>query len=43
MNLPRPLALWGGIALVLIGAWLLHQAYERAGIARPFWAKLLPV
>lgn len=31
-----------GAALVLAGAWLLHQAYDARGESRPFVLKLLP-
>ena len=42
MNIPRPWALWGGIIAVIIGAYLLHNAYEARGLSRPFWTKFLP-
>ncbi|HET9690993.1 MAG TPA: hypothetical protein VFP61_07555 [Acidimicrobiales bacterium] len=38
----RPIALWGGIVALILGAWLLHQAYEARGISRPFALKFLP-
>lgn len=31
-----------GVACVVIGAWLLYDAYDRRGRRRPFALKLLP-
>lgn len=31
-----------GVALVILGAWMLHEAYEGAGRPRPFALKFLP-
>lgn len=31
-----------GIALVLAGAYLLHDAYESRGRSRPFFTKFIP-
>lgn len=33
----------GGLAAFALGAWLLHQAYEARGQARPFVFKLLAI
>jgi hypothetical protein len=39
----RSVALYGGLALVAAGAWMLHDAYERRGRKRGYLAsKLLP-
>ena len=38
---PSTSALVGG-AMLLIGAWLLHDAYEARGRARPFVLRFLP-
>lgn len=39
----RQVALYGGIALVAVGAYLVRDAYERRGVKRPWLAsKLLP-
>jgi hypothetical protein len=38
----RRLAQYGGYAAVVLGSWLLWQAYEARGRGRPFAAKLLP-
>lgn len=37
----RTLAL-AGYGTVLAGVWLLHQAYEKRGRSRPWWAHLVP-
>lgn len=31
-----------GAAAVILGAWLLHQAYEGSGKPRPFALRFLP-
>ena len=31
-----------GYGSVLAGVWLLHEAYERRGRSRPWWAHLVP-
>lgn len=31
-----------GAAAMIVGAWLLHQAYEGAGRSRPFALRFLP-
>jgi hypothetical protein len=31
-----------GAATVILGAWLLHQAYEGSGKPRPFALRFLP-
>jgi uncharacterized protein YfaA (DUF2138 family) len=31
-----------GAAAIVVGAWLLHQAYEGAGRSRPFALRFLP-
>lgn len=31
-----------GVAAVVAGAWLLHDAYEARGASRPFLLKFLP-
>lgn len=31
-----------GCSAVVVGAWLLHTAYEGSGKPRPFWARFLP-
>ncbi len=38
----RDMALWGGYAGIVIGSWLLYDAYERRGRSKPFVAKFLP-
>lgn len=38
----RRVAVWGGIAAIVAGALLLHDAYEHRGRSRPFGLKLLP-
>jgi hypothetical protein len=38
----REKALWGGIAAIIAGSWLLYDAYEARGRKRPFIAKFLP-
>lgn len=37
----RDLALWGGWGALLLGAFLLRDAYERRGRKRPFASKVL--
>lgn len=31
-----------GYALIIAGAWLLYDGYERRGVSRPFLTKFLP-
>lgn len=31
-----------GAALIVLGSWLLHEAYEGSGRRRPWAVKLLP-
>lgn len=38
----RDIALWGGCGALLVGAVLLHDAFENRGIGKPFWLKFLP-
>jgi len=38
----RRLAQYGGYAAVILGSWLLWQAYEARGRARPYVTKWLP-
>lgn len=38
----RSTALWGGVACTVLGAALLHDAYEHRGKGRPFLARFLP-
>ena len=38
----RQLALYGGIAAITLGSWLLYQAYEARGVQRPFAIRFLP-
>lgn len=38
----RNTALWGGIALLIAGSWLLYDAYEGRGRQRPFAVRFLP-
>lgn len=38
----RELAVYGGIGCVILGSWLLWDAYEARGRQRPFGLKLLP-
>lgn len=38
----RRWALFGGIAGILAGGWLLGQAFEARGTNRPAWVRLLP-
>lgn len=38
----RQLAQWGGIAALVVGSWLLWQAYEARGRQRPYALKWLP-
>lgn len=38
----RNVALWGGLAAVVVGSLMLHDAYENRGRRRPFAAKFLP-
>lgn len=39
----RRLALWGGILMLCIGSYLVYDAYEGRGRARPFATRFLPV
>jgi len=34
--------LWAGVAFIVIGSLLLHQAYEARGKSRPWAIRLLP-
>jgi hypothetical protein len=38
----RRVALYGGIAAIILGSALLYDAYENRGKSRPFATKLLP-
>ncbi|WP_154793318.1 hypothetical protein [Occultella kanbiaonis] len=38
----RRVALTAGLVLVVAGAWLLKDAYERRGRSRPFLMRLVP-
>jgi len=38
----RNTALWGGMACLILGSWLLYDAYEARGVSRPFAARFLP-
>jgi hypothetical protein len=38
----RKTALWGGVAAIVVGSLLLHDAYERRGKSRPWAIKWLP-
>lgn len=38
----RQLAQYGGIAALVVGSWLLWQAYEARGRQRPYALKWLP-
>jgi hypothetical protein len=38
----RQQQIYAGCGAVIVGAWLLHQAFEGAGKPRPFWARFLP-
>lgn len=38
----RHLALYGGIAALVVGSLLLHDAFEARGRSRPWVTKLLP-
>lgn len=38
----RRVALLGGVVLVVVGAWLLSDAYEHRGRTRPLAMRLLP-
>lgn len=39
----RDLALWGGVVMLVVGSWLLYDAYEGRGRTRPFVTRFLPV
>jgi hypothetical protein len=38
----RDVALWGGMLAIVVGSYLLYDAYEARGRTRPFLTKLLP-
>jgi hypothetical protein len=38
----RKAALWGGVAAIVVGSLLLHDAYEGRGKSRPWVTRLLP-
>lgn len=38
----RQLALWGGVAAVVVGSLLLHDAFEHRGKTKPWIYRLLP-
>lgn len=38
----RDTALWGGVAAIVLGSWLLYDAFEARGRTRPFWSRFLP-
>lgn len=42
MKLTREQALWGGVACLTFGSWLLHEAFEARGRKRPWVIKFLP-
>lgn len=39
---PRQTRTAAGVALVIAGAWVLHQTYEGTGRPRPFYLRLIP-
>jgi hypothetical protein len=38
----RRTAVGAGLAFIVLGAWLLSDAYESRGHPRPFWFRFLP-
>ncbi|MCW2498131.1 hypothetical protein [Jatrophihabitans sp.] len=38
----RNAAIAGGVLCILLGSWLLYDAYEARGISKPYLAKFLP-
>lgn len=38
----RRVAQFGGIAMVIVGARLIYDAYEARGRHRPFWLRFMP-
>lgn len=38
----RDVALWGGVACIVLGSALLYDAYENRDRKRPFWTRVLP-
>lgn len=38
----RRTALLAGVGCVVLGAWLIYDAYDARGRQRPFWLRLLP-
>lgn len=42
MRLDRTTQTAGGLALVIGGMWVIHQAWEGRGHKRPFWLHVLP-
>lgn len=38
----RDAALWGGVLAIVVGSYLLYDAFEARGRPRPFVTKLLP-
>lgn len=39
----RQLALWGGVVMLVLGSFLVYDAYEGRGRPRPFITRFLPV
>lgn len=38
----RHAAMIGGVASLVFGSWLLHQAYEARGLSRPWPMRFVP-
>lgn len=38
----RDLQILAGIAAIVVGFWLLHQAFDAQGRNRPFWLHFVP-
>jgi hypothetical protein len=38
----RTNALWLGYGALVVGSYLLYEAYEKRGKGRPWWSKLAP-
>lgn len=38
----RDLQILAGAACLIAGFWLLHQAFDARGVARPFWLHFVP-
>lgn len=42
MRLDRATQTVAGLAIVVGGMWVLHEAWEGSGKHRPFWLRILP-